>query len=51
MAVAGYADTHPLVANDTPAHRTANRRVEFVFHQGEQGPKVIDSPLAIATTD
>jgi len=47
MAVAGYADTHPLFPNDTPAHRTANRRVEFVFHHRQQGPKVIDSPLAI----
>ncbi len=47
MAVAGYADTHPLFPNDTPAHRAANRRVEFVFHHGQTGPKVIDSPLAI----
>jgi len=48
MAVAGYADTHPLFANDTPAHRTANRRVEFVFRHGEGGLKVIESPLGIA---
>lgn len=47
MAVAGYADTHPLYPNDTPAHRTANRRVEFVFHHRQTGPKVIDSPLSI----
>ena len=51
MAVAGYADTHPLFANDTPAHRAANRRVEFVFHHGETAPKVIDSPLSIDTTE
>jgi len=51
MAVAGYADTHPLFANDTPAHRTANRRVEFVFRHGDAGVKVIDSPLSIATTE
>jgi len=48
MAVAGYADTHPLYPNDTPAHRKANRRGEFVFHQGEETPRVIDSPLGLA---
>jgi len=47
MSVAGYADTHPLFPNDTPAHRTANRRVEFVFHHGEKSPQVIDSPLGL----
>ena len=30
MAV-GYADTQPLVANDTPKNRAKNRRVEFHF--------------------
>jgi len=50
MAVAGYAATHPLAANDSDAHRTANRRVEFVFHHPEQGPKVVESPLAISLT-
>lgn len=27
----GYADTHPLVANDTAAHRAQNRRVDIVL--------------------
>jgi len=45
LAVAGYADTRPVVPNDTPEHRAANRRVEFVFSRGETATKVIDSPL------
>lgn len=30
LSVAGYAEFHPLVANDSPEHRTQNRRVELV---------------------
>jgi chemotaxis protein MotB len=45
MGVAGYADIHPVVANDSPEHRAANRRVEFVFHKGEVANKVITDPL------
>jgi chemotaxis protein MotB len=30
FSAAGYADTHPRVPNDTPAHRAENRRVELV---------------------
>jgi chemotaxis protein MotB len=45
LGVAGYADTRPVVANDTPEHRAANRRVEFVFSRGDAATKVIDSPL------
>ncbi|NVK75168.1 type VI secretion system protein TssL [Marinomonas sp. CT5] len=35
FAVTGYADTRPLVANDTPAHRAINRRVEIVIKQND----------------
>jgi chemotaxis protein MotB len=38
VSAAGYADTHPLVPNDSPEHRAANRRVEFVYQ--------LDRPLA-----
>ncbi len=30
MSATGYADTKPVVPNDTPAHRAQNRRVELV---------------------
>jgi len=30
MSATGYADTRPVVANDTPAHQQQNRRVEVV---------------------
>lgn len=30
FSAAGYADTRPRVANDTPAHRATNRRVEII---------------------
>jgi chemotaxis protein MotB len=45
MGVAGYADIHPIVPNDSQEHRAANRRVEFVFHRGDIANKVIDDPL------
>lgn len=31
VAVSGFGSTRPIVPNDTPDHRAANRRVEFVF--------------------
>ena len=34
FSVRGYADTRPRVANDTPANRAQNRRVEIVVEQG-----------------
>ncbi len=34
FVVAGFADTKPLVANDTEANRARNRRVEIVIQQG-----------------
>jgi chemotaxis protein MotB len=45
MGVAGYADIHPVVPNDSPEHRAANRRVEFVFQRGETVNQVITDPL------
>jgi chemotaxis protein MotB len=35
FAVTGYADTRPLVPNDTSAHRATNRRVEIVIKQND----------------
>lgn len=32
MRAIGYADTRPIVANDTPESRARNRRVELVLH-------------------
>ena len=31
FSAAGYADTHPRYPNDTPEHRSMNRRVEIVI--------------------
>lgn len=33
--VVGYADTHPLVPNNSAANRTQNRRVEIVIQKGK----------------
>ncbi|MBU1294356.1 MAG: flagellar motor protein MotB [Gammaproteobacteria bacterium] len=35
FAVTGYADTRPLVPNDTPANRATNRRVEIIVKQND----------------
>ena len=32
--VSGFADTKPLVGNDSPSNRSRNRRVEIVIRQG-----------------
>ncbi|MFW6027911.1 MAG: flagellar motor protein MotB [bacterium] len=34
FTITGYADTQPLVSNETAAGRARNRRVEVVIHQG-----------------
>lgn len=34
FTVTGYADSRPLVANDTPEGRARNRRIEVVIRQG-----------------
>lgn len=34
LCAVGYADTHAIAANDTPAHRALNRRVEIVILKG-----------------
>lgn len=34
FSVSGFADTRPLVSNETPAGRARNRRVEIVVRQG-----------------
>ncbi|MES9981480.1 MAG: OmpA family protein, partial [Candidatus Thiodiazotropha sp. 6PLUC5] len=33
--IQGYADSHPLVDNDTAENRAQNRRVELVIQRGE----------------
>ncbi len=35
VLVEGYADSHPIVTNDSPEHRAQNRRVELVLIHGE----------------
>jgi chemotaxis protein MotB len=37
----GVADTQPRFANDTPAHRQANRRVEIVLSQGKAAEQAL----------
>jgi chemotaxis protein MotB len=34
IVVQGFADTQPLVDNDTPQHRAMNRRVELILKRG-----------------
>lgn len=33
LKAVGYADTQPLVKNDTPENRKKNRRLEFFYHK------------------
>ncbi|WKE64904.1 flagellar motor protein MotB [Gallaecimonas kandeliae] len=40
LVVRGFADSQPLVPNDTEAHRRMNRRVEIAINQGK--PKITD---------
>jgi len=35
LTATGYADTQPLVPNDTPENRARNRRIEFYYHRPE----------------
>ena len=38
LMVTGHADTQPRVANDTPANRAINRRVDVTFANGRDRP-------------
>jgi chemotaxis protein MotB len=38
MTATGYADSIPLMRNDTEEHRAANRRVEFVLQRDKDKP-------------
>jgi|TARA_R110000764_G_scaffold49518_2_gene109431 chemotaxis protein MotB len=50
FAVTGYADTRPLVANDTPFNRATNRRVEIVIKQNDTSrPKMRSSVDGFST--
>lgn len=42
LRIVGYGDTHPLLPNDTSAHRSANRRVEIGIKQGKPHHAIID---------
>jgi chemotaxis protein MotB len=63
--IQGFADTEPMAANDTPANRAKNRRVEIILQQGEDkdgkdigvgdvqggsGKPVKGKPVALPTT-
>ena len=41
--IQGYADTEPMVANDSSANRAKNRRVEIILQQGDD--KVSDAQI------
>ncbi|NLQ16613.1 flagellar motor protein MotB [Marinomonas sp. M1K-6] len=43
FAVTGYADTRPLVLNDSASNRATNRRVEIVIKQNDAPPSVMRS--------
>jgi chemotaxis protein MotB len=38
MAIAGYAQYHPVASNDTPEGRRANRRVDIVVVSAYKNP-------------
>jgi chemotaxis protein MotB len=40
LMVSGHADTQPRAANDTPANRALNRRVDITFASGRDRPGV-----------
>lgn len=45
LVVEGYADTRPLVDNDTPENRAKNRRVEIVLAQDVDGAPTGESDV------
>jgi chemotaxis protein MotB len=49
VLVEGYADTRPLVPNDSPENRARNRRVELVVVRGSD--IVRDEPLDLGTRE
>jgi len=46
LMVSGHADTQPRVANDTPANRALNRRVDITFANGRDRPGSWAGPAA-----
>jgi len=48
LSAAGYGEFHPLVANDSAAHKSQNRRIEIVLANADSGPNapVVASPNA-----
>jgi len=47
LMVSGHADTQPRVANDSPANRALNRRVDITFANGRERPgQRFDAPPA-----
>lgn len=46
LMVSGHADTQPRAANDTPANRALNRRVDITFANGRDRPGVWGRPAA-----
>ncbi|WP_394183937.1 flagellar motor protein MotB [Marinomonas posidonica] len=43
FSVTGFADTRPLVPNDSAFHRATNRRVEIVIKQNDVRPQMRDT--------
>lgn len=48
LSAAGYGEFHPIAANDSPAHKSQNRRIEIVLANADSGPgaPVVASPTA-----
>lgn len=44
FSVTGFADTRPLVPNDTPQNRATNRRVEIVIRQNDLARRNVIEP-------
>ncbi len=44
LSASGLGSTHPLVSNDTPDHKEANRRIEIVLALPSQDPRAYRSP-------
>jgi len=53
LMVSGHADTQPRVTNDTPEHRSQNRRVDITFVNGKErhGSWVAPGPDAEPNTE
>jgi chemotaxis protein MotB len=46
LGAAGYAESDPVVANDTPEHKAQNRRIEIVLEPNLSDLPNLDNVIA-----